>query len=102
MKKNENENVKGVEDDNIEDLTKMTEKRVDGYLADLSDTPFWQALLIRIRAKDYQSIAALATLDPFKNPTEVARNQGIRMGLYYIENEIARAKAKRTEKSKDE
>lgn len=66
----------------------MSEAEIDSYLVQLSDTAMWQALLKRIRVKDYLAIGAIATLDPFKQPTEIARCQGKRMMAYEIENDI--------------
>lgn len=92
-KKEEKENVNC-------DIETMTQERIDICLADLAESASWKALLQTMRTKDYQTIGTLATVDPFKNPTEVARSQGIRMGLYFVENEVAKAK-ERIDKKKE-
>ena len=69
-------------------VDKMSEAEIDSYLVQLSETVMWQALLRRIRVKDYYAIGSIATLDPFKQPTELARCQGKRMMAYEIENDV--------------
>lgn len=71
-----------------EEQPKMSEKEIDRQLASLAETGMWQALLSRLRSKDYAAIGTLATLDPFKQPTEIARSQGKRMMAYAIEREV--------------
>jgi hypothetical protein len=68
----------------------MSDEQMDKLLAELADTTFWQAVLRFNRTKDAQAINSLASTDPFKDPTSMARTQGIRIGLYYIEQEINR------------
>jgi hypothetical protein len=68
----------------------MSDTQMNNLLSELGATSFWQAVLRFNRTKDAQAINSLASTDPFKDPTSMARTQGIRMGLYYLEQEINR------------
>lgn len=68
----------------------MNDAKMNALLTELSATSFWQAILRFNRTKDAQAINSLASLDPFKDPTSMARTQGIRIGLYYLEQEVGR------------
>jgi len=57
-------------------------------LSELPDTVYWEAILKFINNNDVQAITVLATVDPFKDPTKVARTQGMRTGLYLLREEI--------------
>jgi len=87
-----------------EDLTfdAMSDEVMNNLLLELSSTSFWQAVLRFNRTKDSQAINSLASLDPFKDPTGLARTQGIRIGLYYLEQEIARKQKEIKEKEKED
>lgn len=75
-------------DEKMESLSMdtMDNDEMDELLHELSETQFWQAIKRIVRFKDTEVMNSLASLDPFKQPTEVARNQGMRMGLYFLEN----------------
>ncbi len=79
MKKQENKNPL---------FSEMGDEQMKAILKELADTPYWQAILRFNRIKDAQAINSLASADPFKNPTELARTQGVRMGMYYVEQEV--------------
>ena len=84
----------------------MTDNEMNDILVELRDTYFWQAIK---RYNDYRKVIAtssLITLDPFKDPTIVARNQGILSGLvdlgdYIMQVKNNRAKAEEEEESKN-
>ena len=85
----------------------MTEAQANNYLVELHETPYWQAIK-RFNAKNYELIeSSLHTIDPFKDPTEMARNQGKGWGILaledYVENEIKtrKAAAAKAEKAKN-
>jgi len=87
-----------------EDLTfdKMNDKQMNNFLGELADTTFWQAILRFNRTKDAQAINSLASMDPFKDPTSMARTQGIRIGLYYLEQEVGRRRKDADKKDEEE
>lgn len=68
----------------------MDHKDMMDLLVELSKTSAWQAILRFNRLKDSDAIQSLASTDPFKDPTSMARTQGIRIGLYYIEQDVNR------------
>lgn len=65
----------------IEDTSEMTDKRMDYLLVTLEDTPYWQAVCRYLSRRAQIAGDSLLSIDPFKNPTEMARTQGIRIGL---------------------
>lgn len=66
----------------------ISQSEMEQLLYELSKTQMYQAMLKYNRARDAFIISSLATSDPFKDPTKVARDQGVRMGLYDIEGAI--------------
>jgi len=76
----------------------MSEEQMNTLFLELADTQLWQAILRYNRIKDAQAINSLASLDPFKDPTAVARTQGIRIGTYGIETEVNRLKEESNKK----
>ncbi len=82
-------------------IEEMTDNDMDDILVELYDTYFWRAMQ---RYNDYRKVIAtssLITLDPFKNPTIVARNQGILSGLVDLGDYIKKIKENR-KKSEEE
>jgi hypothetical protein len=69
----------------IDEQTPMSNEQMVSYIYELSKTHTWRAIQRYNMLKDAEVISSLAILDPFKEPTQVARTQGIRIGLYYIE-----------------
>jgi len=63
----------------------MSDQQMTNLLAELANTIYWQAILKFNQRQDVPAVSGLATLDPFKEPTQVARTQGWRGGLYYLE-----------------
>lgn len=83
MKKNETTPPQPTED--TEALSDESYRRL---LIELSNTVFWKIILAQSRKIDATCIQTLASVDPFKEPTLVARTQGMRSGLYALENEV--------------
>jgi len=84
----------------IED-EQMNDKKMYNFLVDLYGTHQWKALKRLIDQKMIDAENALCTLDPFKQPTECARSQGVRMGLYSLEASILGELERRKEKKED-
>ena len=80
-KKNEEKKQEELNDEQ----TPMSNEQMVNYIYELSKTNTWRAIQRYNMLKDAEVISSLAVLDPFKEPTQVARTQGIRIGLYYIE-----------------
>ena len=79
----------------------MTPQEMKDRLVGLPETEVWEALKMFNRLKDAEILSALGSTDPFKDPTSLARAQGIRIGLFYLEQEIDRAyEEKKQEKDK--
>jgi len=74
----------------IEDGGEITPEAYRLLLIELSNTIFWRVILMQSRAIDEMCIESLAAVDPFKDPTIVARTQGMRQGLFSLENEVNR------------
>ncbi len=69
------------EDDLAAAIKDMTDDKMLSLLVDLSGEYIWVAINKYINTRLELAESALASLDPFEKPTEMARNQGIRMGL---------------------
>jgi len=69
------------EDDLAACIKEMKDDVMLSLLVDLSGNYTWVAINKYINARLELAKSALASLDPFEKPTEVARNQGILMGL---------------------
>lgn len=81
--------VKGDEQrENAVSFETMTDNEMLDLFTSLQQTSYWQAILKSNRDRDSIIINSLALMDPFKSPTQVARAQGERTGLYYIETEV--------------
>jgi len=89
-KKKEEVNTTPVNNDEMSDELMKT------LLVDLSKTRYYQAIVRFYNSIEANAIHSLSSVDPFKDPTEVARTQGIRIGLHYlyqtIEEEVEKRK----------
>jgi hypothetical protein len=64
----------------------MDDKEMFRLLRELMKSEYWPAIKKFNQLKDAQLVAALVTVDPFKDPTSLARTQGMRNGIYSLEN----------------
>ena len=67
-------------------------------LVELPNTQFWAAIQAYNRDKDSWAVNTISGLDAFKQPTELSRAQGIRIGVFFLEKEIMDAAHEREEK----
>ena len=81
---------------------KMTDKQMDALLVSLYSRMEWKALTRLISREMIVAENSLCTIDPFKEPTEVARNQGKRMGMYTIEQYVKAVAEKSNNPNEDE
>lgn len=94
--------MKKKEDEIIANFSEMSEEKMWSLLAQLVDTDFFMAIQKFIRKKDMEAITVLASNDPFVAPTVAARAQGIRQGVYFLEQSALAEKKRIEEKTKEE
>lgn len=80
----------------------MNDKELWDVLVAMHGTKEWEAIKIFARARDTHALNAIGSIDPFKNPTELARSQGLRIGIYALEREIEAEKSRRDEAEEGE
>lgn len=80
--------------------SEMTDGEMETLLLEFADTRFFQAYARYIGIRMGLAEQALFSLDPFKQPTETARNQGIRFGLMDLDGYIIELKRVRAEREK--
>ena len=66
----------------------MGDKEMDSLFLELYYSPQWQAILKFNRMHHNNVIATLSSVDPFKEPTQVARAQGTDIGLFTLEAKV--------------
>ena len=72
----------------------MPESEMNALLLAFSETRQYQAFMKYVLRRKDLVTDALRSLDPFRNPTEMARNQGIGVGLVDLDEYIKLLKAK--------
>lgn len=77
----------------------MTEVEMNDLLLELESLAVYPAMKKYVEYREKLVYDALRSTDPFKNPTEVARNQGIRLGLFDVFEYIELLKRRREEAS---
>lgn len=80
---------------------KLTEKEATDLLVELSESKYWLAIEMYYKGLDAIASNTIKSIDPFKNPTEVARSQGFIQALPYLKIFIAGEKERRLEKNKE-
>ena len=98
--KKPNEEKKTIEDQ-IDEEAPISNKQMFDLIYELSKTYTWKAIQRYNLLKDAEIINTLAVIDMFKNPTQAARAQGMRTGLYYIE-QVAKQETERRRKLQEE
>lgn len=88
--------------DEIRNASSITDKEMIGLLVELSGSVFWPAIERFVAVRSIMAENALCSIDPFKNPTDMARNQGIRMGLADMLNFVKAEKLKMEKAGKGE
>lgn len=71
-------------------------------LVDLSKTKTWEAIVWYLGERKKLAENSFRTLDPFKEPTQVARNQGILQGLDDLTQYVAMLNEKAKAEKEDE
>jgi hypothetical protein len=85
-------------DQSTQPTSEMNDTIMEDILLEFSNSPAWAAYKrytdFRLKMVD----ESLRSIDPFKSPTEMARNQGIRYGLIDLEQGILKVKIDRAKK----
>lgn len=68
-----------------EQTAEVTKNQMYDLLVALYQTPYWPAMKWYSTARCAYVDNSLRSIDPFKEPTKMAQNQGIRMGLLDLE-----------------
>ena len=97
----ESENIQGV-DDILAAMNEMTDKEMEETLVSLSTTRAWIAMLRYTRYRNGLVDGALRSIDPFKEPTQMARNQGIAIGMKDLFEYVDAINIKRKEEAEEE
>ena len=66
----------------------MGDKEMESLFLELYYSSQWQAILKFNRMHHNHVIATLSSVDPFKEPTQVARAQGTDIGLFTLEAKV--------------
>ena len=98
MKKTKKNEVKQPELPKVD--AEMEDPEMEDLLLSLSDSRTWQAYQKYINYRITYAEQALFSVDMFKNPTDAARNQGVRMGLMDLGVYIIELRRLREEKGK--
>lgn len=73
----------------IEDkVRKMTDEEMFTLLGQLEASEFWLAIVRYNQIRSSYTQSAILSADPVKDPTLIARNQGIMMGLADLQNAV--------------
>ena len=88
MKKKEIKKKEVKEEKVFAPWNEMSDKEMEVLFLELSNLPYWQAVLKFNRMQHENIIAVLASVDMFKNPTQAARAQGTDVGLFTLEAKV--------------
>lgn len=83
----------------IDEFQELSQTEMEGLLLEFSESIAYKALLKYIFLRDSVVFDGMFSLDPFKNPTDVARNQGIHLGLHDFPEYIVALKEQRNRKN---
>lgn len=73
----------------VDRFSEMTESEMGEILLSLKDSKYWTAIMKYIFLRKSIAQDGLNTLDPFKEPTQMARYQGIITGILDLPEGIA-------------
>lgn len=83
---------------NQTDMNNLSENEMLDLLVELADSIFWPAIQKYNRLRDDIISNVFNSIDPFKEPTQMARTQGVRIGLYDLEGAVITAIKERNKK----
>jgi hypothetical protein len=79
--------------DLLKAMSEMSPSDMNSALLSLESTRAWIALLKYVSGRQMYTEGVLKSADPVKEPTQIARSQGILMGLSDIINNVVMLKA---------
>lgn len=82
-------------------ISEMTDAERDSVLLRLARSEFWPAILKYLDERDAYVSGALKSIDGFKEPTMLARSQGMLLGLADLEGAVEQIINKEKEKNKE-
>ncbi|MCK5616267.1 hypothetical protein KAR91_81145 [Candidatus Pacearchaeota archaeon] len=99
--KNEEKKIKDKVELSAEELSQQEINEMNQVLLGLRDSKFWKAYKTFTTYRSLFAESALFTIDPFKEPTQMARNQGIRTGINDLEDHINALLSKMAEEEEE-
>lgn len=81
-------------------VREMSDADMFQLLYEIEQTPYWVALVRYNQLRSGQIQSGILTADPVREPTQIARNQGIMMGLADLQNAIVMLWQERAMKAK--
>jgi len=69
-------------------VNEMTDEQMKNLLLEFETTPHWIAYLKYVNSRLSLAQSGVNISDPFKEPTNIARNQGVMMGLIDTQNAV--------------
>jgi len=69
----------------IKEPLELNDREMWDLLIDLLDSPYWSAVKRMITLRTMAAESGLKSVDPFKEPTLMARYQGVLIGLNELE-----------------
>ena len=75
-------------------INEMEDGEMKSLLTELADTRYWTAIMKYTQNRLNVARNALFTLDPFKDPTSMARSQGIMSGMFDLAEAVILLKSK--------
>jgi hypothetical protein len=82
------------------DLSEMNDNQMWDLLIELHGSPFWESIVKFNRKVESQIYGTLLSKDPFTQPVDVARTQGLRMGINKLGDDILKEISRREDDSK--
>ena len=79
----------------------FTKEELANLLIELADSKYWPAIMAYYNGLEEVAMQGLRSVDAFKNPTDMARNQGFISALPFLSRYIEEEKKNREEKLKE-
>lgn len=85
-----------------EEVASLKQDQMYHLLTELEGTPYWIAILKYVQQRLLIAQSTINVLDPVKDPTGIARNQGAMIGLVDIQNAVIQLIEEKKSKGKEE
>ena len=87
-------------EDKKQQIREMTDDVMQNLLVEFENTQYWIAYIKYVNARLGFAQTGVNTGDPFKEPTSIARNQGVMMGLVDPQNAVISLVSARTRETR--